>query len=442
MARCATAALCLLALSVPRARGDGEGIAATDGTATDTNQPAADTNLVTALPADEADAEAPKRRLVSWTQFEGPWFSMRVSGMAMGDASGYSQNAASVGQVGNLDPGTQLRSFRLSANGLFKFDNPWSYIVTAEYRSFDRGSDSSSSEPWQITDLAVTIPLDGIGRLSIGKMKAPFSLERLTGRAVIPFMERAATLDALLPSRDIGLKLNNTAFNDRVTWAAGWFNSWFGGSQSTFKANTVDARVTWIPIYRDDGREVLHLGVSGRYAQAEEDQLRYKVRPEDNLAPYFLDTGNFTADHNSNLGLEAGWQQGPVITTAEYVGDWVSSPQKGDPFFDGFYVTSAWMLTGENRNYNKTGGFWGRVSPDHPLFHGGWGAVEVTGRYSWTDLNGGAISGGKFARWSAGLNWFLTDYTRIEFNYGYGRLDRFGSEGITQFFQGRIQIEF
>jgi phosphate-selective porin OprO/OprP len=100
------------------------------------------------------------------------------------------------------------------------------------------------------------------------------------------------------------------------------------------------------------------------------------------------------------------------------------------------------MLTGEQRNYNRTGGYFGRVSPAHPLFHGGWGAWEVAGRYSWVDLNSGGISGGKFDRWSAALSWYATDHMRFEFDYGYGQLDKFGTEGTTQFFQARAQIEF
>jgi hypothetical protein len=61
-----------------------------------------------------ANAEAPRRRLVDWNQYESPWFSLRIGGVVMGDVAGYSQDAASVSQVGTLNTQTQLRNFRLT----------------------------------------------------------------------------------------------------------------------------------------------------------------------------------------------------------------------------------------------------------------------------------------------------------------------------------------
>ena len=429
--------LLLLALATPHTRAEAASLLAS-------NPPPAETNLEAGLPAGEAEAEPPKRELVGWNHYEGRWFSLRVNGAALGDASAYSQNAASVNQVGNLNPDAQVRTVRLMTSGQIKFAQPWSYFVSGEYRGFDRGSDTSSSQLWRLTDLSLTIPVASVAQLTIGKIKAPISLERLMGGTVIPFMERPAVLDALLPSRDTGVKLSGTVLDQRLTWSAGWFNAWFVGDQPTFggSANTVAARITGLPVVESDGRTLLHVALSGRYAEAQGGQLRYKSRPEDNVAPTFLDTGSFAADHAVDLGLEAGWQQGPVLTSAEYLADWVSSSQNGDPFLNGFYVSSAWMLTGEQRNYNRSGGYFGRVSPAHPLFHDGWGAWEVAGRYSWVDLNSGGASGGKFDRWSAALSWYATDHMRFEFDYGYGQLDRFGTEGATQFFQARAQIEF
>ncbi|WP_263365768.1 hypothetical protein [Edaphobacter bradus] len=40
------------------------------------------------------------------------------------------------------------------------------------------------------------------------------------------------------------------------------------------------------------------------------------------------------------------------------------------------------------------------------------------------------------------VNWYLTDYLRLEAAYGIGHLDRFNLKGNTQFFQTRLQIEF
>jgi phosphate-selective porin OprO/OprP len=40
------------------------------------------------------------------------------------------------------------------------------------------------------------------------------------------------------------------------------------------------------------------------------------------------------------------------------------------------------------------------------------------------------------------VNWHLSDHVRLEAAYGYGSLDRFDLTGATQFFQGRLQMQF
>jgi phosphate-selective porin OprO/OprP len=385
-----------------------------------------------------ANAEAPRRQLVSWNQYKGPWFSMRLGGVVMGDVAGYSQDAASVAQVGTLDTQVQLRNLRLTASGDLNFSQPWSYVITGEYQGFDRGTDTTGSRVLELSELAVTIPLPPIGRLAFGKFKAPISLDRLTSSSNIEFLERPALLDALLPSRNTGLMLSSTAIDERLTWSIGWFNSVFAGDSSA--GNTVAARITGLPIDTPD--TLLHLGIAGRWAQAQDGKLQYKARPEVNQAPHFIDTGSFSATDERDLDLELAWQEGPVLTTDEYLADWVNSSANGNPFFDGFYVSTAWMLTGERRHYNRVAGYFGAVSPDHPLFDGGIGAIEIAARYTWTDLDDAAIHGGRFSRASLGINWFATDNLRLEFNYGYGRLDRSGTNGVNNFFQARLQVVF
>ena len=38
------------------------------------------------------------------------------------------------------------------------------------------------------------------------------------------------------------------------------------------------------------------------------------------------------------------------------------------------------------------------------------------------------------------MNWHMSDNVRLEFVYGYGKLDRFGIEGRTHFFQARAAV--
>jgi phosphate-selective porin OprO/OprP len=101
----------------------------------------------------------------------------------------------------------------------------------------------------------------------------------------------------------------------------------------------------------------------------------------------------------------------------------------------------SWLLTGETRTYNTRGGYFNQISPLRPVFSGGPGAWEIVTHFSYTDLDSGTLSGGKFWRFTPMLNWYLSDHVRLEVAYGYGSLDRFGLVGKTQFFQTRLQLQ-
>jgi phosphate-selective porin OprO/OprP len=134
---------------------------------------------------------------------------------------------------------------------------------------------------------------------------------------------------------------------------------------------------------------------------------------------------------------------GPVQVSAEFTWTAVASPQSGDPHFQGFYVTASWCLTGENRPYDRRLGAFGAIQPAQPFSfkHGGLGAWELAARYSRIDLTSGAIDGGEFERWSGALSWRPTVQWRVEFNYGYGRLERGGIVGPSDFYQLRLQFQ-
>jgi phosphate-selective porin OprO/OprP len=112
-------------------------------------------------------------------------------------------------------------------------------------------------------------------------------------------------------------------------------------------------------------------------------------------------------------------------------------------------VVAVWILTGETRGYNARGGYFEPVSPDRPLLEfnrdrpwlkWGTGAWEAVLHMSYISLNDHYIHGGKLFRLTTLMNWYLTDNVRLEFSYAYGVLDRFGTTGGTNFFQGRVQF--
>jgi phosphate-selective porin OprO/OprP len=202
------------------------------------------------------------------------------------------------------------------------------------------------------------------------------------------------------------------------------------------------ARAVWLPYAKTESQSVLHLGVEGRYATAKDGSLQFKSKPESYAAQSFaIDTGRFSASHNSMLGFEAYYRPGALMFGSEYYFNWVSAPDVGNPFFHGGEIFAAYLLTGEIRKYNERGAFFEGIVPEHSVDSGGTGAWELVLRYSYADLNSGAIEGGQFWRITPMVNWHMSSTTRLELVYGYSGLHHEGLDGNTHYFQSRLQLQ-
>ena len=65
----------------------------------------------------------------------------------------------------------------------------------------------------------------------------------------------------------------------------------------------------------------------------------------------------------------------------------------------------------------------------------------LAARYSSIDLTSGTIDGGQFERLGRASPGIQTNTSIIKFNYGYGRLERGGIVGHTDFYQLRLQFQ-
>ena len=379
-----------------------------------------------------------KRGLTKWNEFEAPLFTIKMGLMGIGDFNTFDQDATSIAQVGDIPSETELRAGRLMLRGSIGKNRKITYFYAGEYNGLSREPDDSV---FRMTDLAFTFPIDGIGDLTFGKTKEPIHLQRIMPGDGVLLMERAA-MDGLVPSRGTGFKLDRSTFNRRVTWSIGWFNDWFvAGENFSESDNQYTARITGLPVWEDGGRKLVHLGLTARYAEPKRGVFRYREPPEANTAPDFLDTGEIQAKDSRTVGLELGTIYEGWSVQGEYLRTDVNSEVAGDPTFNGWYLATSYIFTGESRSYSRGGGFFHKVRPFKPMGRegGGIGAWEIVFRYSNTDFNDSNVTGGQFRRWTIGLNWFPTNKWRVGVNYGQGTLDRFGASGDTNFLQFRLQ---
>jgi phosphate-selective porin OprO/OprP len=206
-----------------------------------------------------------------------------------------------------------------------------------------------------------------------------------------------------------------------------------------------------VPLYSDDGRKVVHLGVS--YSHQWHNPVAYASRPEVHLAPVFVNTGRFSSipgvgaiSGADKLALESALVLGPFSLQAEGTLSWIDpSQQSSRNLLWGAYAEASWFLTGEHRNYNPRKASFRRIKLNNRFHFGapGWGALQVAARYSYLDLNDGLIQGGQMQDFTAGVNWYMFRNLRFMANYVHSWVQNLpAGGGHANMFQMRAQIDF
>jgi phosphate-selective porin OprO/OprP len=387
------------------------------------------------MDASGTDGDVPRRQLVKWNEYEGPYITLRVGAGFLYDYVGYDQDEDSKEQM-SLSQTGMVRDARLLFKGRFPTLPRLSYTLGYMY--------DVAKEDWRFrqTGLMVDIP-ELHGQFFLGRTKEGMSTNKLMVGYQGWTNERASVNDAFHPILADGVKWMGRIPNGELVYSLGVFNDTLSENESFNKFdNQFVGRAIWLPFVNSDPKRVLHLGVAYRYGESDDGAFQFRSKPESYPAQsYAIDTGKFAAQHSDTIGVEAYYRPGPLMFGSEYFVNKVSSREFNDPSFHGGEVFVAWLVTGETRPYNTRGANFERVSPKRTVFSGGPGAWEVVARFSYSDLDSGPINGGKFWRFTPMVNWHMSDNVRLELVYGYGVLDRFGIQGGSHYYQSRIQFQ-
>jgi phosphate-selective porin OprO/OprP len=378
-----------------------------------------------------------------WNKWETKYIDgIFLAAVAFDRINWLSQNNDSERQVGDLslEEGGEVRAFRLGAVGTINFPKPWVYTVFGATNAFDKGFEVERQDSFVMFDYRLDIPVFEKMFVSVGKQKEPISMERIMSMVQLPMQERSSVSDALLPSRNFGVVLSGNALNQDMSWAGGIFNNFIDSEESIGSTATqLIGRVTWLPYISQDESNLVHLGIGVRHSNGKQG-VHYLTEPEFNKSPVFVNTGLLDTDDISQLNLEATWRKGPYWLAAEYVSSDVDSPTFGDRSFDGYHITGSWIISGEMRAYNKKSGILGGVPVSKSVYQDGWGAWEVSMRYSTLDLTDGLVDGGEMDIWSLGLNWWLSPIFNVNMNYRYIENDQGGFSGESSGFTTRVLL--
>jgi phosphate-selective porin OprO/OprP len=339
-------------------------------------------------------------------------FSAALGGRLMLDAAYYDEDKNSLGN------GTELRSARIELGGRIFADIIYELSV-----DFADG-DADMRDAWLAYDGQYP------WRFTLGHFKEPFSLEELTSRKHLTFMERALP-NALVPGRNMGLGLN--WYGEQISVAAGLFGDDYNDDTDDegdegWGAST---RMTYAPLATE--RSVVHFGLSASYRKLD-DEKEYRVdsRPESHLTDIrYLDSGKIKQSRIVTLiGLETAWVFGETSLQGEWIASNLERDDETDIEFSGWYLQASWFLTGDSRHYKRQSARFGRVKPLSEQ-----GALELALRYSTLELNDQDVEGGSSDQISFGVNWYYKPQLRFTMNYILVNNDRYADA------DGDVEIE-
>ncbi len=284
-----------------------------------------------------------------------------------------------------------------------------------------------------------------VGNIQVGNFKVPFGLTMLTSSKYITDMERplASVFDN---DRDLGFMIFNQYFNKRLSvYAGNFYPSDNTGRYVGNKYNLV-FRITGLPVYNVEyGYKVLHIGASYEYRYQDNKKLLYSFRPEAHLAPVYLKATFDYVKNTNNLNTEFLFIKQTLSFESEFTVSYIKPSATStltNPIYSAFayYGTISWFITGEHKNYVTSKTTFDRVTPKKNFGQdGGFGAIELSIRYSDVNLNDTDVNGGIMNAITGGINWYLNPAVKIAFNYVYTDVKNIG---IANIFQMRFQVAF
>jgi phosphate-selective porin OprO/OprP len=368
-------------------------------------------------------------------------FSLSLRALVQFDVGYFAQGRNPAGV--DLNSGTNFRRAQLGFQGIAFRD--WSYNFIYDFGGYGVENRGYIYNAY--------IEYDGLKPLffRIGAYTPFLGQEDQTGSGDLFFPERAASVDvsrniAGAPSREaasiwaqgdtylVALSYTGKKTTDGTTT---------GAAVGTFDAQqAIIGRAAWLAVSNPNLKwlveghftDVLKLPDPTASTGPVATVIRLSNGPEVAVDPSkTVDTGNIDANGVREFGFETagafdrfygqgGWFRYEVDRRTAVP----------NPHFSGWYAFLTYSLTGEQHTYDPTTASFRNLRPNNPLgTPGGWGAWEVSARYSDINLNylpfataaNGGIFGGKQDVWSLGLNWYPNNTIKFQLNYANIKVD-------------------
>ena len=313
--------------------------------------------------------------------------------------------------------------------------------VSGEIRNaveFQVEAELDDDDPWR--DVYAEFKSFGFARVRGGKFKIPFSLDENTGASRLDFMYRSLAATHLAPGRDRGVMVHGRVARELLRYEAGVFehdgkNARTNNPAKVFGGQTTAVRVAVEPLrHTKDAVGDLSLGVA--YTTSDVPEGISGIRGQTVLHQTFFSSSDYIVNGpRKRLGIEMAFLPGPATIKMEWMrvetqrrGESVEDTDLSAIVGDGWYVSGTYAITGEKKS---------RVHrPKKPLFQGGFGAVEIgarveslrfksagTGEAPSTSPRANVIVGNRNQVTTAGVNWYINRFFKIQANFIREKLD-------------------
>ena len=390
-------------------------------------------------------------------------FTASLRALVQYDFGYYMQdNVPGTGTAQDLNSGSNFRRARFGVEGtLYKV---WSYNFTGEWGG------SGSEQPVQIQQAYIQYNGWKPFAFRVGAFSPYVSLEDSTPVGELLFMERADATEITrgIAGSDGRYGVSVVAQGDRYLASVAYTGSKVNGSNAA-TAQTFDEQQgvvgRFAALAYSSKTANLVLGANGSYVFDTADtvagpaglgnftfsnapEIRVDDTGTNNAPTSLISTGAIPGRQVWHWGADGAAQWKSLYAEGGYfkfgaTRNGEGTPASTNPEFGAWYAQASWVITGEPHRYNAPTGSFRAPKVAHPVTlgsNGGWGAWEIAGRYSATDLNfnaglagratpAGGIRGGEQDIWTLGLNWYPNDAIRFSANYLRINVDRLSAAG-------------
>ena len=319
----------------------------------------------------------------------------------------------------------------------------------------------TSSAAASIVDGYVEYKFSDPLQIRAGKFKSPLGLERLQSDPDVIWTERGHSTN-LVPNRDDGIQLFGTAWSGALEYQLGVFNGAADGvnfNNDLDNKKDIAGRIFVSPFANSDvvalqGFGIGWAGSDGKHlGNATNTQLPgYKTPGQQTFFKYA--TNVFSNGKLSRSNPQAWFYFENFGILADYVDEkqdvklGTATAQLENKALD---VSGSWVLTGESVGYK------GGVKPAHDFSPNGsgWGAVELTARYGYTDVDNAAFTGGyaslsssasKATSTGLGLAWYWSENLKLIADFDHTKFMGGAAGGKNRlsedFASGRFQFRY